>query len=92
MVGPLMAGLAYELGPRYPFWIAATLMGGVSILTRQVRRVNQRAKPAVPRRRLRRWHRRDSEAAPRKPRGPPIGGPWKAVVAGAGFEPATFGL
>ncbi len=32
-----MAGLAYELGPRYPFWIAATLMGGVSILTRQVR-------------------------------------------------------
>ena len=37
MVGPLMAGLAYELGPRYPFWIAATLMGGVSILTRQVR-------------------------------------------------------
>ena len=47
MVGPLMAGLAYELGPRYPFWIAATLMLGVSVLTRQVREEPTR-QPAVP--------------------------------------------
>jgi MFS family permease len=47
MVGPLGAGLAYGLDPRYPFWIAAILMGGVSILTRQVREEPTR-QPAVP--------------------------------------------
>ncbi|MGH2628591.1 MAG: MFS transporter, partial [Anaerolineales bacterium] len=47
MVGPLMAGLAYELGPRYSFWLAAALMAGVSVLTRQVREEPSR-KPAVP--------------------------------------------
>ena len=46
MLGPLWAGAAYELGPRYPFWLAATLMLGVSFLTRQIRQ--EPAKPPQP--------------------------------------------
>ncbi len=43
MLGPLWSGAAYELGPRYPFWLAAALMLGGSVLARQVR-----AEPAKP--------------------------------------------
>ncbi len=46
MIGPLTAGAAYEIGPRYPFWLAATLMLGVSVLLRQVGR--EPAKPPQP--------------------------------------------
>lgn len=44
MLGPLWAGATYALDPRYPFWLAAALMMGVSVLARQVR-----AEPAKPR-------------------------------------------
>jgi predicted MFS family arabinose efflux permease len=46
MLGPLWAGAAYEIGPRYPFWIAATLMLGVSALVRQLR--SEPAQPPQP--------------------------------------------
>ena len=37
MVGPLWAGAVFQgIGIRYPFWISAALMLGVSFLTRQL--------------------------------------------------------
>jgi multidrug resistance protein len=37
MLGPLWAGAVFEIGIRYPFWLAAALMLGVSVLTRRLR-------------------------------------------------------
>jgi MFS family permease len=37
MLGPLWAGLVFQkVGIRYPFWLAAVLMLGVSVLTRRL--------------------------------------------------------
>ncbi len=47
MAGPLWAGAVFQgIGIRYPFWISAALMLGVSFLTRQL--TDDKKAPAVP--------------------------------------------
>lgn len=47
MMGPLWAGAVFQgIGIRYPFWISAGLMLGVSFLTRQL--TDDRKAPAAP--------------------------------------------